>query len=225
MFPEPFKIRDERGAGDPFDDGVRIFQHVGVDLFEHDDIFRAAIEQDLRVLVNGQHGGDALESLQDGFEPLFISGFAIHLMRDVIVIRRDLHGDLSAGVEPREQLRNQLRMIITPLQGGIAEDQVPVAGEGGQISRLENQARPSERSGFLQHLRRRVQPGHIGVGKPVRQLTRQLAGAASQVNRFEIRAGIHKREQIVKRRRALGLKFMILIGIPRHKQFPSPCSR
>ena len=77
---------------------------MSVDFLEHNNIFRAAIEEELRVLVNGQHRRDALQSLQNGFE-FFLSGsLAVDLMRDVIVIRRDLNGDLPAGVEAREQL-------------------------------------------------------------------------------------------------------------------------
>ena len=63
----------------------------------------------------------------------------------------------------------------------------------------------------------------VEVWKFIRELTRQFTGAASQVNDFEIWAHIHKREQIIKWRGALGLKFMIKIWIPRHSiKFPSP---
>src|SRR6186997_1451802 len=53
MPTEPLKIRYTGRARNPFYHRVRIGQDMGINLFESDNIFSAAIKQDLCILVNG----------------------------------------------------------------------------------------------------------------------------------------------------------------------------
>ena len=108
-------------------------------------------------------------------------------------------------------------MILRPLQRGVAEDQIPFTCQLGLISLFKVQVLGLNKAAALfQHLRGGVKPGHIAVWQGIRELTRQFAGAASQVNDFEIRTHFHERQQIKKWRRTLRLKFMILVWIPGH---------
>ena len=60
------------------------------------------------------------------------------------------------------------------------------------------------------------------IGKFIRQLTRQLTAAASQVNDSEIWAHFHKCQQVIKWSRTLSLKFVIKVWVPGHARDHGP---
>ncbi len=83
----------------------------------------------------------AYKSAQDGLKRFFACGLPDELVRDVVVVGRDLHGDLSTRFQPAIQIRDQLRMILRPLQRGVAEDQVPFTAQVRLVSLHKLQSR------------------------------------------------------------------------------------
>src|SRR6185503_15874460 len=132
-----------------------------IDFLEDEDIFGTASEKEPCIIINGQDGRVTLKALQYEFEHLFASCLTVDLVRDVVVIRWDLYSDLPAWFQMIIEIRNQFGMILTPLQRGVAEDQVPVPCQCGLISLFKDQAWTSKGRSFLQHMQRRIESGHI----------------------------------------------------------------
>src|SRR4026209_1388085 len=122
---------------------------MGIYFFKYDNMLSATVEKYARIILNGKDGCIALKTLQDKFEHILAGSFAIDLMRDMIVIRWDLHCDLSTWQQLVKKIGDQFRMIFCPLQGGVAENEVPFARPLGLISQFKAQIRACEGSGLF----------------------------------------------------------------------------
>ena len=131
-----------------------------------------------------------------------------------------LNGNLSAGSKLVVEIGNQFPVILTPLQSSIAEDQIPFACQLRLVALFKLQVGPEEERDFSNICAEESRPVHAAVGKFLRQLTRQFARPASEVDNCKIGAHFDQRQQIKEGCGAFALKLMILIRI---QGTASPC--
>ena len=127
-----------------------------------------------------------------------------------------LHGELAALGETPGESREEGRVIGKPLQRGVREHQIDrrVGSEGGDVGLDELEPRLEERVAGLEHRRRIVDADGTARAELPVQLSRQLAGSASEVDDPHVGSLVHQCQQVEPRLRALRLEPLVLVGTP-----------
>src|SRR5688500_12687959 len=112
--------------------------------------------------------------MQYRFEGLLSGRLAVDLVRDVIMIGWDLHSDLTAWQQSLIKTRDQLFMILRPMQGGVAEDEIPFAGQMSLIALFEVQRRACMGDRLFEHLCGGVEPDNLDGVESVLNIERPL---------------------------------------------------
>ena len=134
----------------------------------------------------------------------------------VAEVRRLLHDELAARPHEREQPGDECVVAAHPLDGGVGEDDVPLALHLLYRAPLEAQPAAGAFFGAREHLRRRVDAEDVAPRKRVGEAQRQLAGAATEVDGPQPLADVHELDEVLERRVALLLELLVAGWIPGH---------
>ena len=128
----------------------------------------------------------------------------------------NLHRELPARPETREEARNEARMIVNPVQGRMGEDQIPLALEFFDLALFETQSGAQMRACLAKHFGGAIQAEHVAFRQAVGEFAGEFPGAATQVDNFHSRTDLNQREQVLEGESPLLLKFVVEFRIPGH---------
>jgi hypothetical protein len=107
-------------------------------------------------------------------------------------------------------------MVWNPLQRSVTHDDVDVCHT--PVARIGDRERHTRhRSGFCDHLRRRVEALDDGMRPPRGQRRREMAPPAADIDDVAGRAGPDPCGQVEERPVTLGREAPVLRGIPSHR--------
>src|SRR5579884_1714089 len=104
-----------------------------INLLEDSDLRRTEIVEDPGVLLDRQHGAVRYPSAECRLKWLLRCDVEDEPVRDVTVVRRNLHSDLPVRTEGAEEARQERAVIVDPLDRRVGDDEVPGAGKVGEV--------------------------------------------------------------------------------------------
>ena len=134
----------------------------------------------------------------------------------MVVVRRHLHGELTAGGQRGRQPREERGVVVDPVQRGVREHEVEGLGGRplGNVAELEGQAFARVRRASLEHRARGVEPERGARSGPLVQRAGELAGAATEIDDAPPGARLDQVEQVEERGRSLAFELLVLGRIP-----------
>jgi hypothetical protein len=138
-------------------------------------------------------------------------------VRRIVMHRRHLHEQLTAGGKRRGEPGEQRRMVGHPVQRRVREDEVVVTprGKGLDVAPLEAKARTRVGLRLLEHRGRCVDADRLSRAHPTMEFGGQLAGAATEIHDPLDLCGLEQRDQILKGSRSLVAEPIVARWLPR----------
>ena len=136
-------------------------------------------------------------------------------VRRVIVIRRNLNGELAARGERIGPSAQDADVVGHPLQTCVREHEVDVARRcpATDVAEFEPKQVTRMRFGVAQHRRRRIDSERDGCTKPNGGSRRQLTGTAAEIDHTGDRSS-DEIDKVPEGLGPLGRKPAVLLGVP-----------
>src|SRR4029450_8275222 len=140
-------------------------------------------------------------------------------------IRGHLHGERAAWRHGLHEARNEARVVVQPMQRGVAVDEIDARGGGcgrpsGKVRELPRDPGPirNRLASLRKHLCRIVYANKLRVRPAFDENPGDVPGAAPQVDNTPWRGEIDACHEIERRAQALARVLEILPGLPRHRR-------
>ena len=134
-----------------------------------------------------------------------------------------MDGEHAAARDAFHESREQPRVVVEPMQGGVAEYEIDARGRcgGGPRSKIgrspfDIRAARARLARLREHVRRIVDAGEMRVRPTFRENPRDVAGAAAEIHDVSRRGKIDARHEIERRTQAFARVLEILAGFPTH---------
>src|SRR3954451_18593421 len=172
--------------------------------------------QERRVALRGGHGTPSNVAAERRAEGLLRGHPLCDDVRRVVAVGGHLDRQLAAAGQCAGQAREQIVMVVDPVQRGVGEYEVDrLRGRPARdVAEREAHAVAGVLAAPLEHGRRGVEADRPRGASPLVQRARELARPAAEVDDTAAGTRIHQVEQIEEGRRPLARELLVAGGVP-----------